>query len=122
MSDLIRKAVELADGWELDVSPDGHTYDFIKMPAESKWSGLGWARSTYQPTLDALAAQLVRQVDAHPKYYVMSETMGRCAVVVYRNGNFIPHILAEQEGQDRTMNTITAIVESGVLATDKEQT
>jgi len=99
MSDeeYIRKAVELADGWVLgrnDVlhSPCGYFADL-----------------TDQPVLDALAAQLVRQVDATDASWVV--TTSKDAHVMTDDG-----IQAAQAiGPDRTMNTIKAIVDSGVL-------
>ncbi len=100
--DYIRKAVELADGWEVGTKgvtlPNGRSRLFD--------DPLLGAMSLEQYWLDALAAQLVRQVDA----------AGWCFVITQE----ISEILAGEkthfhEGPDRTLNTIKAIVDSGVL-------
>ena len=54
MTDTIRKAVELVDGWEIEAEKDGRTWIM-----GSVFSGTIGAMK--QPHLDALAAQLVRQ-------------------------------------------------------------
>ncbi len=87
----IRKAVELAYGWDLSDLND----EF--------WSG------RRQMMLDALAAQLVRQVDA----------LGSPRVAVFTDGGAMVDgsgAYAKCRGLDRTMNTIMAIVDSGVLS------
>lgn len=92
----IKCAVELADGW----SPHG-----------------GWGDtalncdSANQRALDALAAQLVRQVDA------LSEPTPD--VIIHNGMTHIGwlHDAKQSHGSDRTMNTIKAIVDSGVLFT-----
>ena len=80
MEDVIRKAVELADGfwWKEDCV---HVLD---TPMHYRADALP------QTILDALAAQLTRQVDELDDYWVCAE-------------------------DDRTMNTIKAIVDSKVL-------
>jgi hypothetical protein len=87
VTDLIRKAVSLADGWRETVLP------FID-----------------QRKLDALAAQLVRQVDATDDYYVIVK---HDFAAVRGRGPCVKHV--EDDDADRTLNTINAIVESGVL-------
>lgn len=98
----IRKAVELADGWI--------AYD------NSFLGGCYFAPHSYdrvpQPVLDALAAQLVRQVDALP-----FEQEGK---TYFEVNNIRAHLCTditetEAEGSDRTMNTIKSIVDSKVL-------
>ena len=107
MTDYIKRAVELADGWEYeqdDIEPE-----CIYLSAAD---GTYWHLDeesiplTELPRilLDALAAQLVRQVDASD--YTFSSNVDRGASV-----GLIKHI----DGPDRTMNTIKAIVDSGVL-------
>jgi hypothetical protein len=100
--DYIRKAVELADGWDLFqdvdclyIDVDGRTFE-----------------EDHQLILDALAAQLVRQVDAQ------GEEVWVCSTEVEITDMQDRLILIE--GPDRTLNTIKAIVESGVLETDDE--
>lgn len=101
MNDYIRKAVELADGFrwlnrdQVEV-PDLN--NVVLRPFEQQWF------------LDALAAQLVRQVDALDDI--------RCDVdsrysEVWGNGQ---QTLGKHISDDRTMNTIKAIVDSGVLS------
>lgn len=63
---------------------------------------------------DALAAQLVRQVDATDDYLV--KTFPHYSVV--RRSRYENHyVVAEVRGDDRAMNTIKAIVDAGVLST-----
>ena len=102
MTDYIRKAVELADGWHLNgtvfgTPNDGPDLDDIK--------------NITQQDLDALAAQLVRQVDAIERWIVDAECDGTDILDDYDRGS----LKAQALGPDRTMNTIKAIVDSGVL-------
>ena len=98
--DYIRKAVELADEWV--------TYDTTFL------GGCYFAQHSYdkvpQPVLDALAAQLVRQVDALPAESGV-DVFPQQSIIYEASGNeaFV------YVGDDRTMNTIKAIVDSGVL-------
>ena len=102
--DTVRKAVLLADGW--DISTDDYYYGPYVVGAHIS--------NIKQSATDALAAQLVRQVDAR-----WDQRNPQC-----------PHIIAfanrvecwatgwpptVTEGLDRTMNTIKAIVDSKVL-------
>ena len=64
---------------------------------------------------DALAAQLVRQVDALPGLFVYSWPERSSVVVEGRNLNNPETTRGSCDGPDRTMNTIKAIVDSGVL-------
>lgn len=107
--DYTKAAVELADGWHYyrtkmeDTEPD-----YFSLPGEQSWHE--WPIA-YQPHLDTLAAQLVRQVDVTGRYFIESY-LGYVAVLENAVGNInIKHA----EGPDRTMNTIKAIVDSGVL-------
>ena len=109
MNDIIRKGVELAPGWEAH----GTANSFY-------CKGFGW----YCPDdgfdeygkdrwfLDALAAELVRQVDALNNAYMSffaDET--RCN---YEKEDGT-QITFRSKGKQRTTNTLRAIVESGVL-------
>jgi len=93
-SDYVKKAVELADGWRLDGNGVWPPRPLPGAPFQEA--------TKVQVTLDALAAQLVRQVDAT----VYSCQVGRGMAQCYNS---------IQQGPDRTMNTIKAIVDSGVL-------
>lgn len=98
-TDYIRKAVELVD-------IERHPWDYYKMkdidpPHE-------------QFMVDALAAQLVRQVDATGDMWLEIASNG--AVRAWNDCSEICLSFAD----DRTMNTIKAIVDSGVLDTDRE--
>ncbi len=97
--DYIKRAVELADGAEWFTDYAGTDWVCIQshefLPDD-------------QAGLDALAAQLVRQVDALGLEFTATNKQSRvwpeeARVPVYVNG------------PDRTMNTIKAIVDSGVL-------
>lgn len=96
MNDYIRKAVELV--------PDEWPWDFFKANPDQTMD---------QPLKDALAAQLVRQVEAPTDHFVEQMT-GWTAV---REGSTYLTVgdKAASYGPDRTMNTIKAIVDSGVL-------
>ena len=108
--EIIRRGVELADGWYVS---DGQLYHEF---GPSQYEFIATVLSDPdQYLLDGLAAQLTRQVDALGDYHFVSESYGRAAVIQYKNGNFIPRVVAEVEDKDRTMNTLRAIVESGVL-------
>ena len=92
--DYIRKAVELADGFHVDSSGCHRT------PRDNCVE--------HQVYMDALAAQLVRQVDA------LDEPM---AVIIERNYTTLMDGGNTQVvgNEGRTMNTIKAIVDSKVL-------
>ena len=107
--EIIRRAVELApDCFAIKPWHDG-VFRFVMYAP-------GWdpvvnftddLNDLPQWFLDALAAQLVRQVDAiHPEMLDIWYDMTRI-----RTGK--ERFFAE--GKDRTMNTLRAIVESGVL-------
>ena len=95
MNDYIRKAVELAD----TVAP----WDFYQQNKDTI------PCSTVE--LDALAAQLTRQVDDSGGNWVCVEPT---LTSIYDGGT--GRDLPPASGPDRTMNTIIAIVDSGVLS------
>ncbi|MDJ0712580.1 MAG: hypothetical protein QNJ14_19515 [Woeseiaceae bacterium] len=114
--DYIREAANLADGWSYGTKYDPFA-DMLYGPQR-----ILCTVSHHQPTLDALAAQLVRQVDSLP-----ADDDGKVQCVVGR-GSVLLEVddpsepfghrnLAWLEGPDRTMNTIKAIVDSGILTT-----
>lgn len=102
--EVISRAVELADGWKESgffgcvETPEG----YLAVPESSQLS------------CDALAAQLVRQVDALEREHDLDIARGETWLGDYpaRHG---PRGLAKIQGPDRTMNTLRAVVESGVL-------
>ena len=97
--DYIRKAVELADGtWFVQDSGEIQTPYMQVLPIDE----------LMQWDLDALAAQLVRQVDATEQYYVVV----RDDQTEIRSCGAINKL---EQGGDRTMNTIKAVIDSGVL-------
>jgi hypothetical protein len=112
VSDLIRKAVELADGFDITENqltfPSGHYFTVNSEIDIKDWM------------MDCVAAQLVRQVDALPHDENDNENamveLDFGEVRVY-NFNIPPPAanVTKCEGDDRTLNTIKAIVESGVL-------
>ncbi len=95
MTDYIQEAVELANGWSMVDELDLITAPFGVVQA---------AESIGQGYKDALAAQLVRQIDA-TDYWV--EATSHFADV---RGIGISRKW-RHEGQDRTMNTIKCIVD-----------
>ena len=113
MSDLTRKAVELADGWFYDETNPRDADVFV-----ATYNGLadvGYIKDQW--VLDALAAQLVRQVDALPDLWVCIED-DRTSIQHNDDGTVAQ--LMQMEKPDRTMNTIKAIVDSGVLESEDE--
>lgn len=100
--DYIKVAVELADGWALQRNERGVQY--VLGP---HFSMIMHFNHPIDWVLDALAAQLVRQVDNQIGSWIeVSPTLTRAY------GNHGDH---KTEGPDRTMNTIKAIVDSRVL-------
>ena len=108
----IRKAVELADGWGL-VEKKGRPYALFAPNTRALDCQIRYVR-------DALAAQLVRQVDAlYPDLNIQSD-FGGCTFIYKESTDEDWHegkCQAANEN-DRTMNTIRAIVDSGVLKHD----
>ncbi len=111
----IAAAVGLAKGWELTHIYDGE--DVITViedyPGQTQSEDIVISFTLQSPThvgLDALAAALVRQVDNMPiDFFIEIASWG--AAKVWNNG-------AEGEwvmGDDRSLNSIKAIVDSGVL-------
>ncbi len=106
--DYIRKAVELADGWSIPETPEltycapnfdplchGHFNDYVdEMPQWHK---------------DALAAQLVRQVDGLSDYSGVRVRPDITELFLDQGA------MAIATGDNRTMNTIKAIVDSKEL-------
>jgi hypothetical protein len=117
MSDLIRKAVELAS--PLDSGDKFECYNIGNdYPLCLKWAD--WDAALGSPAgqilLDAIAAQLVRQVDALPVGNFPDDAP--TSLYSLRGTVDIWHkrkLIVSLEGPDRTLNTIRAIVESGVL-------
>ena len=113
--DYIRAAVKLAEGFVL--APDGQSVhlpqigSFVMDNADCPLEG--WPQSIK----DALAAQLVRQVDAAAnKYFVQSRDTWTIVLRWQDYDKAAGHnVVSHSEGPDRTMNTIKAIVDSGVL-------
>lgn len=105
-SDVIREAVELADGWSCQ--PDMHG-DGVFIESVSGYKSTSYARDEIT---DALAAQLVRQIE---KTDFVVHQYERHTEVLHHRGTMDYRLVRECHGDDRTMNTIRAIVESGVL-------
>ena len=108
--DYIRKAVELADGWEWNWSRP------FCNKVDCKYSLVPANQPMEQWQLDALAAQLVRQVESLP----IGEFPDDAPSAVYQTPHEVQvwhkkRIVAIAAKDDRTMNTIRAIVDSGVL-------
>ena len=106
MDDIIRKAVELAEGWQWvgERLPAYIRTEFGEFDPEEEPQ---WVK-------DALAAQLVRQVDA----------LKGCLELVVQDGESgiwdQANCITCAMGDDRTDNTLRAIVESGVLSPTQE--
>ena len=117
MTDYIKAGVELADGWSYrsnkcqllsDRSKPGSFW--IKADGPPKHPGCH-IDNAFPVYIDALAAQLVRQVDATDNWF---ESLDDGEAIVWnRDGS--GKIAKASEPNGRTMNTIKAIVDSGVL-------
>jgi len=107
MNDIIRKAVELADGWRISADRLGVFYD------ESNQFSWFVEDDVPQFIKDALAAQLVRQVDTLTSIWVDLDMYGTAKLWEW-NGKRKSRI-EKANDEDRTMNTIKTIVESKVL-------
>ena len=107
-TDYIRAAVELADGWYIT-----HIYagEDIVAWTDRQHPPSFVLQSMDQWGLDALAAQLVRQVDALAIPVMVIVSRDGCSIVQPDETYLLQH---PQPG-DRTMNTIKAIVDSGIL-------
>ena len=107
--EYIRQAVELADGWRFAgpqlYGPSNYRYH------PNKESG------QHQVTVDALAAQLVRQVDALDTPDTVEITHDSVWVGYRSKNNESWKRTRRTKSRGRTMNTIKAIVDSGVLST-----
>ena len=104
MTDYIRKGVELADGWSMQ-------RNFVITPIED--IDLFHVDSLPQMQIDALAAQLVRQVDELPAMsFEIFQTWSRLTLL---DAQAMPREEFYGRDSDRTLNTIKAIVDSGVL-------
>ena len=105
MTDYIKKAVELAEGWGF---PSESQFLPGSPPIAESPSGYMGAIEATPELLDALAAQLVRQV----------EGAGYGVCIQYGCVDLTKDMQVESTwsgGPDRTMNTIKAIVDSSVL-------
>ncbi len=107
--EYIRKAVELAEAWRWH---DDEDCPFIVGPFPLMDEP---ANEASQIVLDALAAQLVRQVDALGGDQWVLESHYRRSCVTECDLYGMPKYEFHGRGPDRTMNTIRAIVDSGVL-------
>lgn len=119
MNDIIRKAVELAHGWSF--ADTGFEDDDI---VESL-SGYRGSITATPELKDALAAQLVRQVDALDDYIVSignEEQPNRVVIYGPKFRLFRGKIVdgGDVDGPDRTMNTLRVIVESKVLEAEND--
>lgn len=110
MKDYIRKAVELV-GW-LDEDDEGEYLQIPQAPTSAYLDEI--LAPCEQYLLDALAAQLVRQVDALRTSDHELEFWQRKGIAWIENHGDVP--ISREDGPDRTMNTIKAIVDSGVLS------
>lgn len=116
VDEYIRKAVELADGWAW-TEYDDHELTMLDIAGNALVDGDFACEPHEMPELlvDALAAQLVRQVDALDVELVS----GKGSVLIEKDDPetepFGIQNLAWKEGPDRIMNIIKAIVDSGLL-------
>ncbi len=110
--DYIRAAVDLI-GWFFTFVGE---HECVSSPVstpdgESPITFIG--ATTEQHVLDAIAAELVRQVDSTDYGITFDGEM--CEVSVWGSEKFTPIVKSSSYGPDRTMNTIKVVVDSGVL-------
>lgn len=99
--EYVKRSVELAEGWELTCDVF-NTYVGI-----GRWKHI--LPGIPQVALDVLAAQLVRQVSRTHEIYIGPES-----IEIRRHiGTYCDE--ARVYSGDRTLNTLKAIVDSGVL-------
>ena len=119
-NDTLRKAVELADGWHLNDGEEKyapHVWLEMSNPAMQSPSEYYFSWPMPKHALDALAAQLRRQVRA----LGMAVSVEPCQIKIGKPqfvGDscilFHAKVYDNRKG-DESENTITTIVESGVL-------
>ena len=117
-ADTIKAGVELV-GWSYTRLGDQRLAVFIPHPEPTPGGEL--LRIGYldeQHVKDALAAELVRQVDALEGGAFHCEPNKGIVCGSYEDESH--YTIAVAEGPDRTMNTIKAIVDSSIL--DKQET
>jgi len=102
--EVIREAVELAEGWEM------HHDDSYNSPLNKMVPYMLYAIP--EGFKDALAAQLVRQVDRMDRGAFHCEPTRGIVCEVSRHYPFAHQAIEVAEGPDRTMNTLRAIVEA----------
>lgn len=109
-TDIIRRAIDLADGWELTMQRDGT--ERLDNPVCAGFPII--VDDLDQLWLNALSAQLVEQVDEladQPITVVAYPDVTQ----VYRHGTVKDEMIAYHGGDGRAWNTINAILDSKVL-------
>ena len=105
-SDYIRAAVELAEGWRIDRSNIAPKIEIVVPPFLGE-NMHGRLDNLHAGIKDALAAELVRMVDAlDDPEIVLQSFYDRCYIT--RAGK---EQIATARGPDRTMNSIKAVVD-----------
>ena len=123
--DILKRAVELADGWEIgdEQAMDGLAHCFVRLPLKTFSKSIRFDCLIDEPIyLAALAAQLTEQVDRlyGKPHFIEFDSMNGYATVwnnqpcgcLYECNKTE---VGEAEGPNRVENTITCIVESNVL-------
>ena len=115
--EYIRAGVELADGWRFNTPEERERHDtsywrqeLVRIPSFGHY-----ALPLSQQAVDALAAQLVRQVEVLPEPI---RVLADKSCEVGAGGSFT--VVGTRYSNDRSMNTIKAIVDSGVLISEGE--
>ena len=106
--DYIRKAVELADGWRI-AKADGRVWT----PITRSGSAMDRPEQMSGFYLDALAAELVRQVDSVVQPYRID--IYHDVTQLFFDDSITERMEAYSGGNGRAMNTTKVIVDSGVL-------
>jgi len=119
-NEYIKNAVLLADGWDIDNCESGDPdYDYISFAGGGEWhynEDPMWIADIPEIFLDALAAQLTRQVDAVILFDIRVREDGVEMWQLLEASS--QWEMTKTQSPDRTMNTIKAIIDSKVLNTD----
>lgn len=115
-NDYIRKAIELAIGWKINISHNDFKTECVIPPL-----GVDTLEnmSKNQMLMDALSAQLIRQVNELDGYSVGAggefDQVNRALVYGPKFVAWRGHVIGDSDGKDLTMNIIRAIIDSEVL-------
>ena len=107
MRDLILKCVEAAKGWQFIPKQQ-----LVKIPGTTEPANL---LRLNPATKDALAAQLIRQIDESDNFAFSQTDIGRAIVTNSKPVKDQPERSSVHEKDDRTLSALKAIEASGFI-------